>query len=93
MGYPKHWKQLAKSIKENSGWRCQKCDRSLPPNQAKESRTHLQVHHWNRNPADNRPENLVALCPGCHLSYHRGGKGNVSVGQLSLFDLLEVEKW
>jgi predicted HNH restriction endonuclease len=91
MGYPKHWKQLAKSIKENSGWRCQKCDRSLPPNQAKESRTHLQVHHWNRNPADNRPENLVALCPGCHLSYHRGGKGNVSVGQLSLFDLSGFE--
>ncbi|MTJ41692.1 HNH endonuclease, partial [Dolichospermum sp. UHCC 0406] len=27
MVYPKYWKQLAKSIKEKSDWRCQKCGR------------------------------------------------------------------
>ena len=98
MRYPKEWKQLSKSIKEKANWRCQKCDsygalryRSLPPDKNPQRRTHLQVHHWNRNPSDNRPENLVALCPKCHLSYHRGGKGNVSVGQLSLFDLSGFE--
>ncbi|MEA5578667.1 HNH endonuclease signature motif containing protein [Anabaena sp. UHCC 0451] len=96
MGYPKHWKELAKSIKENSGWRCQKCDRVClrpgeKPNTTKPRAYNLQVHHWNRNPADNRPENLVALCPKCHLSYHRGGKGNISVGQLSLFDVSRFE--
>ncbi|MBL1211698.1 MAG: HNH endonuclease, partial [Geminocystis sp. GBBB08] len=32
----------------------------------------------------NRPENLVALCNSCHLEYHRGGKSNISLDQLSL---------
>jgi hypothetical protein len=103
MRYPKHWKELAKSIKENSGWRCQKCDSygalryrvclrpGEKPNTTKPRAYDLQVHHWNRDPSDNRPENLVALCPKCHLSYHRGGKGNISLGQLSLFDLSGFE--
>ena len=91
MRYPKEWKQLSKSIKEKANWRCQKCDRSLPPDKNPQRRTHLQVHHWNRDPSDNRPENLAPLCPKCHLSYHRGGKGNVSLGQLSLFDLSGFE--
>ena len=70
MGYPKHWKELAKAIKKKANWCCQKCVsygalryRLLPPDQPKESRTYLQVHHWNRDPSDNRLENLVALCP------------------------------
>ena len=91
MGYPKHWKELAKAIKEKANWCCQKCYRSLPPDKNPQRRTHLQVHHWNRDPSDNRPENLAPLCPKCHLSYHRGGKGNVSLGQLSLFDLSGFE--
>jgi hypothetical protein len=66
MVYPKHWKQLAKSIKENSGWRCQKCGRVClrpgdKPHTTKSGAYDLQVHHWNRDPSDNRPENLVAL--------------------------------
>ncbi|MDM3845972.1 MAG: HNH endonuclease signature motif containing protein [Aphanizomenon gracile PMC638.10] len=96
MRYPKEWKQLSKSIKEKANWRCQKCDRVClrpgeKPHTTKPRAYDLQVHHWNRDPSDNRPENLVALCPKCHLSYHRGGKGNVSLGQLSLFDLSGFE--
>jgi 5-methylcytosine-specific restriction endonuclease McrA len=45
----------------------------------------LAVHHRNRIPEDNRPENLIALCTACHLSYHNRGQSNVSPGQLSLF--------
>jgi hypothetical protein len=45
----------------------------------------LTVHHRNRIPEDNRPENLIALCTACHLSYHNRGQSNVSPGQLSLF--------
>ena len=96
MGYPKHWKELAKAIKEKANWCCQKCGRVClrpgeKPHTTKPRAYDLQVHHWNRDPSDNRPENLVALCPKCHLSYHRGGKGNISVGQLSLFDLSGFE--
>jgi hypothetical protein len=93
MEYPKHWKELAKNIKEKADWRCQKCGRVClrpgeKPNDIINPRAYnLQVHHWNRDPSDNRLENLICLCSGCHLNYHRGGKGNVSVGQLSLFDL------
>ncbi|MBS3030724.1 HNH endonuclease [Anabaena sp. UHCC 0187] len=87
MDYPKHWKELAKTIKEKSDWCCQKCGQVLRPDEKPQRRTYLQVHHWNRDPSDNRPENLVALCPRCHLNYHRGSKGNISVGQLSLFDI------
>lgn len=97
MGYPKHWKKLAKAIKEKANWCCQKCGRvcllksEKPPDNIKPRAYNLQVHHFNMNPADNRVENLICLCSGCHLGYHRGGKGNISVGQLSLFDLSGFE--
>jgi hypothetical protein len=91
--YPQNWEELAHSIKEKANWCCSKCGRvCLRPGEkrndlSKPRAYNLQVHHWNRDPSDNRPENLVCLCTGCHLSYHRGGRGNVSQGQLSLFDV------
>jgi hypothetical protein len=30
------------------------------------------IHHINHNNKDNRKENLIALCPNCHMGYHRG---------------------
>jgi predicted HNH restriction endonuclease len=91
--YPAQWKDLAKSIKEKSDWCCNKCGRTClrPGDKAdldKPRAYNLQVHHWDRNPANNKVENLISLCSGCHLSYHRGRKGNISPGQLSLFDQL-----
>ncbi|WGV28875.1 HNH endonuclease [Halotia branconii CENA392] len=89
--YPENWKQLATSIKESSNWRCSKCGRpGLRPGEKNPDLTKpraytLQVHHWNRDPSDNRVNNLVCLCPRCHLSYHQFRRGNVSPGQLSLF--------
>lgn len=63
---------------------------SDPVNQAARAKSErcaltLTVHHRNRIPEDNRPENLIALCNVCHLSYHNCGQSNVSPGQLSLF--------
>ena len=31
----------------------------------------LQVHHRNRNKEDNSNENLITLCPKCHLNEER----------------------
>lgn len=31
----------------------------------------LCIHHLNEDPADNRPENLIALCHGCHGIHHK----------------------
>lgn len=32
----------------------------------------VDVHHINHNEKDNRKENLMALCPNCHMGHHRG---------------------
>ena len=91
--YPKDWKEIANSIKEASGWRCAKCGMQCikPGNDVsklsiseRRAKT-LQVHHADCTPENNDPSNLIPLCSGCHLSYHQGGRGNVSPGQLSLF--------
>lgn len=86
--YPDDWKEIADEIKQQAQWCCEKCGlQCIKPGEKLKSRVYvLQVHHWNRNPADNRRENLIALCSACHLHYHRGGKSNISPGQLSLFD-------
>ena len=54
MGYPKHWKELAKTAKEKAGWRCSKCGLIClrpgeKPNTTKPRAYNLQVHHWNRD--------------------------------------------
>jgi predicted HNH restriction endonuclease len=90
--YPYNWKEIANAVKESVDWRCQKCDKlCLKPGEKTSHLTKsqrraytLQVHHWNFNPADNRRGNLAPLCSGCHLYYHRFGRGNISPGQLEL---------
>ncbi|MBW4617690.1 MAG: HNH endonuclease [Desmonostoc vinosum HA7617-LM4] len=92
--YSDNWKQLATAIKAAADWRCSKCGKvCLRPGEKPSNLTYsqrraynLQVHHWNRDPSDNRVENLICLCSSCHLDYHRFGRGNVSPGQLSLFE-------
>ena len=95
--YPDNWQEIALSVKENAGWRCAKCHQQcLRPGKLRPGKQSgltksercaltLAVHHRNRIPEDNRPENLIALCTACHLSYHNRGQSNVSPGQLSLF--------
>jgi hypothetical protein len=36
------------------------------------SKSHLYIHHANRNPNDNRIDNLEAVCAMCHLILHAG---------------------
>jgi hypothetical protein len=91
--YPHNWKEIATAIKTAAWWRCQKCDRAcIKPGEvvsglSKSDRTTrtLVVHHRNYKPEDNRPENLIAVCTGCHLSYHQRRRGNEAIGQLELW--------
>ena len=50
-----------------------------------------QVHHRDRQPFNNNPNNLVTLCTGCHLYYHQGKKGNITPGQLSLSLAIDLQ--
>lgn len=93
--YPKNWNQIATSVKEAAGWRCQHCQRLCLRSGEKPSsltrsewtKATLSVHHANFTPEDNQPENLITLCTPCHLALHsRANKrSNVSPGQLSLW--------
>jgi hypothetical protein len=90
--YPENWNQIATEIKQRSGYCCQRCGiQCLTPGNSYRhlprrirSKYTAQVHHRDRQPFNNNPDNLVALCTGCHLHYHQGQKGNITPGQLSL---------
>lgn len=62
--YPKDWKEIALKVKEEAGWRCERC--GIPHNPDNPASI-LTVHHKDRNPTNNSRDNLVALCAKCHL--------------------------
>lgn len=69
--YPEDWPEIAERIKEAAGWKCEKCGRAcrMPGEQFDTHRRTLTVAHINHTESDCRDENLVALCPACHLEY------------------------
>jgi HNH endonuclease len=92
--YPKDWQDIATALKKNERWRCYRCGiQCFSPNHRplggfRNSAKRvflLQVHHWDGNPENNQPENLVCLCTGCHLEVHRR-IGSMTPGQVALFD-------
>lgn len=74
--YPDDWKQTALRIKEEAGWACEQCGRGCRrPGEAFDThRRTLTVAHINHVESDCRDENLVALCPKCHLAYDAARK-------------------
>jgi hypothetical protein len=99
--YPDNWTELATAIKAAARWRCQKCGKScIKPGEVvsglsksdRMART-LVVHHCNYKPEDNRPENLIAVCTGCHLGYHQRRRGNVAILLWSRFAIGQLELW
>ena len=51
--------KLKKKIKKRDNYRCQECSEKLPNKM-------LYIHHIDYNKKNNKPENLVSLCPSCH---------------------------
>lgn len=74
--YPADWDQIAVAIKEQAGWRCELCGLQCRfPGEAFDThRRTLTVAHINHVEMDCRAENLVALCPRCHLAYDQTRK-------------------
>lgn len=59
------WSERRKSVIRRAGFRCQVC--------ASEGRLH--VHHRTYiNRGNERPEDMIALCAGCHELFHKHGK-------------------
>jgi 5-methylcytosine-specific restriction endonuclease McrA len=86
--YPKNWKAIALTKKQSVNWTCEKCGRKCLESGAKtklslseRKRFELSVHHSDYDPENNSPENLIALCSGCHLGKHSRKRGNVNPGR------------
>lgn len=62
---------IALAIKNAAEWKCEQCGLQCRfPGEAFDThRRTLTVAHINHVEADCRDENLVALCPKCHLRY------------------------
>lgn len=51
-------------------WRARQYKRREQCEECGQKHHRLHVHHIDRNPANNAPENLTTLCPSCHLRRH-----------------------
>lgn len=82
--YPKDWDAISLAIKERAGWRCEcegECERGTHkgrcPNHhddlayGTDSKVVLTTAHLDHQPENCAPENLRAMCQGCHLHYDR----------------------
>ncbi len=67
--YPVDWKHIALGVKTAAGWRCAACGMKCrePGETFDTHRRTLTVHHIDHRPENCAPENLIALCAGCHL--------------------------
>ena len=76
--YPAEWNRIAEEKKEAAGWKCERCGMQCrkPGEKFDTHKRTLTVHHIDRDPRNCKPENLTALCAGCHLKAHREERRN-----------------
>ena len=61
------WKERSQTCREKANWTCQECGTNL-----KSDSHFLHAHHkWGTKYDD--PEDLIALCIGCHAKQDGGG--------------------
>lgn len=74
--YADNWEEIADSIKERDGWKCQGCSLQFEEGNSNLGQIEtenglkfrrLTVHHKNSDHTDNNPSNLISLCCSCHL--------------------------
>lgn len=69
--YPKNWDEIARTIKDRAGWKCEVCGKQCrkPGEPFDTHRRTLTVAHLDHDPANCADENLKAMCAKCHLRY------------------------
>lgn len=67
--YPTDWERIAFEVKEKAGWKCQQCGAQCrkPGEPFDTHKRTLTVHHIDHVPENCEADNLIALCPKCHL--------------------------
>ncbi|MFD4528426.1 hypothetical protein ACFWP7_31810 [Streptomyces sp. NPDC058470] len=83
--YPANWPEISRAIKDRAGWRCEcegECGRGTHPGRCPNvhegeaygtgSTVCLTTAHLDHTPENCSPENLRAMCQGCHLHLDAG---------------------
>ena len=74
--YADWFRKMRPLIIQRDGGVCVACRQLPPPTRylrkgVPTERSSLLVHHIDERPANNRPENLIALCKTCHMIHHK----------------------
>lgn len=82
--YPSDWAEISTGIKDRAGWRCEcrgECGRGSHlgrcpnrhgmPAYGTGANVVLTTAHLDHTPENCDPDNLRAMCQGCHLHYDR----------------------
>ena len=80
------WQEISRRNKEDKGWRCEECGAIFRKNS-----WYLETHHI-RGPQHNNPEDLMALCTGCHADKRGHEKMKKSSKYKSFIDKYE-KRW
>jgi hypothetical protein len=72
--YTPDWPEVSLAVKSAAKWTCQacgekflnECSSKFVGDGARRKLLILTVHHKDRNPINNAPENLICLCSACH---------------------------
>lgn len=65
--YSPHFYRIAKALKEQRGYRCERANCGIELVEPK-NRRFLHAHHLNADKSDNHPTNIKLLCIRCHAS-------------------------
>ena len=94
--YPANWKEIARQVKEEAGWRCEACGKQCyrPGEAVTDWSRVLTVAHWPcEAPEMCERENLHAWCSVCHLradakmhAKHRRDRQIAETGQSRLLE-------
>ncbi len=83
--YTRNWKQIARRVKEEAGWKCQACGIAHEDTFLSGAKVVLGVAHLDQNRQNNRRDNLRALCQRCHFRYDAAF--NITLQEFSIYNL------
>lgn len=83
--YPADWKLIARRIKCQAKWRCERCHE---PHDFAINNV-LTVHHLDGDKTNSADWNLAALCQRCHLRI----QARVNMDQMFSSEILDVSEW